>query len=146
MSLIATSNAVFTTVADTFRTRTKFLRLTAKGLRASTKYTITLDGIDYAWATKQDGKNLGEDLISDAEGELFFGILIEHPYNDNYTADTIHTELDLSERLNTQKIKNNYRVSSRLLELRAGDSYTVFQLPYRIILVDDKPNRIDEGL
>ncbi len=146
MSLVATSNAVFASVADTFRTRAKFVKFFAKGLRPNTKYSISVDGIEYGWAAKQIGKNLGDNLVSNDIGTLDFGLLVETPYNENYAFDTIITQLSKEERLNQQQIPNNYKTTTRLIELIAPNSYAAFQMPYRVLVVDDQPNRLEQGL
>lgn len=48
------------------------LELRAYGLKASTIHAVTLDGVDISSRIKQDGRLLGEGIITDASGEVSF--------------------------------------------------------------------------
>jgi len=62
------------------RTQNHYYRFAVAGLRPNTKHNITIDGVDYAFATKQFGKDFGADLLSDENGELKLGVLYELRY------------------------------------------------------------------
>ena len=61
------------------RIQTRNYKAIATGLFPNTIYTITIDGVDWSEGTKQEGKDFGASLVSDAEGSLSFEFLMEIP-------------------------------------------------------------------
>ena len=51
------------------------------GLMPNTKHTMYVDDVDHTALTRQNGKDFGDDLISDGNGELQVHVLYEIPYN-----------------------------------------------------------------
>ena len=75
------------------RSQMRFNRYQCNGLLPNTTYTITVDGIDYSNVTRQRGKDFGAALVSDANGNLQFGVLMEIPFarNQNFELPRTNT-------------------------------------------------------
>ncbi len=62
------------------RVQTRWNQLAFTGLFPNTTYTITVDGEDYTNATRQFGKDFGAPLVSNENGLLVLGVLMEIPF------------------------------------------------------------------
>ena len=59
------------------RTQNHRVELSTSGLLPNTKHTVTVNGVDHGFATKQFGKDFGAEMISDADGNLSCSLLFE---------------------------------------------------------------------
>ena len=99
------------------RTQNHYYEFAISGLLPNTKHSVTLDGVDHAFATKQKGKDFGADLISDANGQLRVGVLVElrFPRDQNFELPRRTTLQFQNEQLATESrqavnITKNYRI------------------------------------
>ena len=76
---------------NTTRTQTRWYSLQFSGLLPSTTYTITVDGEDYTNLTRQFGKDFGASLVTDADGSIRLGVLMEIPFGRNQNLELPRT-------------------------------------------------------
>ena len=131
MSSWATSNASFAVTTNKVRNvHTKFDHFTVANVKPNTKYSITLNGVDYGWASKPLGGDLGGDLVSNSNGILEFFMLREIPIFGRLVIDNIVPEDSSEEKKGARDIITEYT----LIELRAGGSYFPIRLDERSIV------------
>jgi hypothetical protein len=70
-----TTNAI-----NTPRSQNHYYEFAIFGLRPKTVHTVTFAGKDWTFATKQKGKDFGAAMISNADGELKVGMLVQFPF------------------------------------------------------------------
>jgi hypothetical protein len=147
MAVSATSSAAFAKAQDTYKTKVREIQLNAAGLLPNTTYRIAVEGVDYGFATRQLGKNLGDPLISDASGQIAILVTAEVPVAPQYgQIDGVSTAPNKDGILQTQNSPNNYRQTSKLLTLSAGDSVLQFQMPSTYYFIPNSPAALTEGL
>lgn len=121
------------------RTQNHFYQMRAAGLRPTTKHAITIDGVDYAFATRQFGKAFGDDLISNDNGEIVFGILYEIPFarDQNFELPQRQTLQFEADRVQTQNTRRNLNVVNnfKIIELISADGQSYTQLQLRLPLL-----------
>ncbi len=117
------------------RTQNHFYEYNITGLDPNTVHQITIDDVDHGFATKQNGKDFGEALISNADGELSIGVLFElrFPRDQNFELPRVNTlqfqnEQLASENRKTVNTVNNFRV----LEVASFNGSSRAQLVLRI--------------
>lgn len=140
MSVWTTSESVFEdTVSDTIRSKSYSVPVDCSGLKPSTKFSFYLDGIDLSWAAKPWGGRLGSDLVSDADGKLYFEFLFDFQYNGNYSFD----EQNAAPKSGDQYRKDGsiaaqtpyYYKTQKFLELKGvGGAYASTYLPLRLLV------------
>lgn len=147
MALSATSNSSFARVPDTYQTQAREVKMTAAGLMANTTYTISVEGTDYGFATRQLGKKLGDPLVSNSSGQLTFFIYAEVPFAAQYgQIDGVSSAPNKGSILQTQNSPNNYRQTTKLMTLSAPNGSNLqFEMPSTYYFVPTKPNKINEG-
>lgn len=64
----------------TIKSRAISFPLKASGLMPNTTYGIYVNGHDLGWATKPNGKNLGDPIVSDSGGRVSLTLLYEAKY------------------------------------------------------------------
>lgn len=69
-----------TTTTSVIQKETRDLVVSFSGLLPSTKHSLYVNGEDRTAVSRQYGKDFGDDLISDANGELFVLVLTETPF------------------------------------------------------------------
>jgi hypothetical protein len=144
MSIWATDPSVFDEkTLDTVRCNAHLICLKVNGLRPFTKHKFYIDGIDYSWACRQFGKNLGEDLISDGGGYIKFDVLGEFKYEGNYSFDNATSDQTENAYNQSQQINKstNFVKTYRFMELKAPDSYAFVNWPMRILVTAGHTNR-----
>jgi len=132
-----------TKALNVIRTQTHMVLFRVAGLRPNTKHLAYLDGQEYGFATKQFGKDLGEDLISDSSGAITVYVLYEVEFNR-----TQNFEFAVSQSLSFQNNQINQQASRqeaakvnnfRIFEFKSpdGNSYAQYrmELPLLLLLV-----------
>ena len=144
MPLWSTTNAVFDdTTSDTARSKAFNVPIECMGLKPNTKYNFFLDGVDYSWAAKPWGKNLGEDLVSDNEGKLSFYFLYDFQYEGNYAFDNLPATPVTGTQYNQQGNDQFYYYSTqRFVELKGAGSYVSAYFPLRLLIIPSHVNVI----
>lgn len=131
------------------RTQNHFYQCRATGLRPNTKHNVFIEGEDVGFRARQFGKVFGDDLISDENGQLLFGLLheIEFARNRNF-------ELPQSQTLSFQDGQVNNTAGSRqasqtvknnlIIELVSpdGQSQSQIVLKMNIILTAGPVNQL----
>jgi hypothetical protein len=116
-------------------------------MRPLTKYDILVNDIDYGWATKPWGKNLGDDIISDRNGKATVFILHEIPFEQSYTYDSFLNQTDSATQLRNQQTYQattvNIQTTAKTIQFSAPNSLITVILPVRIWLTLGHPNRSD---
>lgn len=144
MPISATSNTVFgitdLTVRSSVANRAEF---SVFGLKPSTKHSVTIDGISMNWAIKPWGKDLGDDLISDASGRVRFLLLHELDRENAYALDSIILDGKTSKLSGNPKDGPNFHKTHHTMEISAPDSYASLNIPVKIMVVPGKTNRSD---
>lgn len=143
MSIQATSNDYFTTLSlDPPITNNKLLELNCWGMKPNTKYEIYVNDVEFGWATKQWGKNLGDDLISDEKGQITVYVLSEIPFEASYAYD--HDRPDNSSptrNKQTDSKPSNIVNTLTTIELRAPNSIITIMRQTNILVTLGHPNR-----
>jgi hypothetical protein len=147
MTLQATSNDYFQTLTlDTPITTNEALRINVHGMRPLTEYNIMLNDIDYGWATRPWGKNLGDPIVSDRNGKVTVFILHEIPFEQSYSLDGIAMTTKKSQIRNQQndtQPTNNMQTTAKVVQFVAPNSTVTIILPIRIWITLGHPNRSD---
>lgn len=145
MPLAFTSNTSFTLSSDTFKTQCKGITIDFGGLKPLTRHDCLVDGLNYNWATKQFGKNIGDDLISDVKGKINITILFEIPYEGTIAHDNIVTRVDNNLLLGNQSEQrtNNYMVTNKVIEIKGNNSYAKYIKTFRFLINPYHANRIE---
>jgi hypothetical protein len=147
MALSATSNASFNSAPDTYQSAATEVRMTMAGLLPNTTYSITIEGGDYGFATRQFGKRLGQPLVSDKLGQLEIFLYAEVPFQVQYgPIDGVSSAPNKSGVLQTQNSRTNYRQTTKVVTLSAPGSVLEFEMPSTYYFVPTKPNQINEGI
>lgn len=131
------------------RTQNHFYQFAASGLRPNTKHNVFIEDEDVGFRTRQFGKEFGADLISNENGELFFGILheIEFARNRNFELPQGQTLSFQDSQVNntagsrqaSQTVKNNLIVE---LISPDGQSQTQIVMNLNIILTAGPVNQL----
>jgi len=122
------------------RTQNHAYSFHVNGLKPNTKHKMYVDGVDNTWATKQHGKDFGDDLISNGDGALSVQLLAQwaYPRNQNFelpeqqsVAFQTNNVGQGSTQASTKRV-NNYVI----IEIKSDDSlsYAQFQLKLNLIL------------
>lgn len=144
MPLVATSNTFLDDISyDTFQTRNHTWNMKFWGLKPNTKHDLYVDGVEYNWAAKQFGKDLGADLVSDSDGKLLFNLFYEFPFEGTYSLDMSNKNQNLGSGSSVTSVDCKYVKTDIVVELRAGNSVTTHRIPYRICYVQGHTNRSD---
>jgi hypothetical protein len=145
MPVWATSNTVFDdTTTDTLRSKAFNIPIESGSLKPNTKYDFYLDSILYNWACKPWGKNLGDDLVSDDEGKLYFNFLYDFQYEGNYAFDNLPVTPVTGSQYNQQGADQFYYfTTNRFLELKGAGSYVSAYFPLRLLIIPSHVNRIE---
>jgi len=116
-----------TQALNTGRTQNHFYELRCFGLRPSTVHTITFMGVDHGFATRQFGKDFGASLISDSDGELKLGMLVQLPYSRdlNFELPQTQTLQYQSEQLNANRKAVNTADNYREVKITSADGRSV---------------------
>lgn len=140
-----TSNSAFALSSDTFKTQTKAVELPFIGLKSSTKHDVFVDGINYNWATKQFGKNLGDDLVSDERGRLTIIIYLEIPYEGTVSYDNIihNTNQNVLIGNQSEAKARNYMTTNKVIEVKGDNSYGKYLKTLRILVNPAHVNRAE---
>lgn len=145
MPIVSVSNVDINTLDyDTFTARTLNFPVSAKSLKAFTQYDLYVDEVNYNWAAKQFGKDLGDPLVSDQEGRLYFTVLLEFPYEGTYAYDEVQYDSNQG-KLGSQTNRNvNYVQSYMDVELRVGSEVvSKMKVSKPIIVTPGHTNRSD---
>ena len=108
------------TALNIVRTQNHYYELDFFGLVPNTIHTITFQGRDWGYATKQLGKDFGDNLVSNDNGEIRTGILMEllFPRDQNF---------ELPKRT-TLQYQNEQLSSGSKKAVNIIDNYRVFEL------------------
>jgi hypothetical protein len=144
MPLWSTSNVVFAdTTQDTLRSKAFNVPISVTGLKPNTKYDFYLDSVLYTWACKPFGKNLGDNLVSDASGKLTFYFLYDFQYEGNYAFDDLPVTPQTGSQYNQQGTDQYYYYkTNRFIELKGPGSYASAYFPLRLLIIPSHVNRI----
>lgn len=145
MAVQATSNLVFeNTMSDTMRSKCFQVPVSATGLQPGTSYAFYLDSIDYSWASKPYGGNLGDPLIPDQYGSLNFYFLYDFQYEGNYSFDDMQVSpQDTSQYQQQGTDALYYMTTNRYIQLiSAGGSEASAYVPLRLLIIPSHVNRI----
>ena len=122
------------------RTQNHFYELGARGLTPSTKHNIYLDDEDIGFRTKQFGKDFGDDLITDENGTIFFGVLLQLPFprDQNFELpeqQTVSFQTNMFGPGADPRIAKTV-INYRIVELRStsGLSYAQFRIQFPLVL------------
>lgn len=121
-----------------------------KGLRPNTKHKMYLENVDYTWACKGWGQNLGEDILSDADGFATVYVLYEIPFSRpaQYEFEEKQSISYNNKKLNSQnaRMEDVVYVQWKSFELKSADglSQAVFQMHFHIVMVNGDFNRIEQ--
>lgn len=146
MSVQATSNTYFTELTiGTPITTNQALEYNIWGMIPNTNYTCYVNDVDYSWATKQWGKNLGESITSDANGKARFFILFEIPFEASYSYDFDNTNQTIYDQRNNQNNQfptDNIHQMVRTITLISASGHTIsIRSRQRIWVILGHPNR-----
>lgn len=83
-------------------------------LNPGTKYRIFMNDIDVSWAAKQYGKDLGDTLIADSNGNLRFRLLTEQPFESPFFSE--NNQISYSAQQNTNLNKQETKRKTKLFE------------------------------
>lgn len=142
-------DSMSTLATDTSRTTVKAIKLSFGGLRPNTKHKMYLDGVDYTWACKGFGQNLGEDILSDENGQVNVTVLYEIPYSfpSNYELPTGNPISDIRNSVGAQNSRESRRIYQdyKTWTIRSLDglSEAHHQRRFDIVLVDGDYNKIE---
>ena len=129
MSIQATSNTYLTELTiDAPITTNQEIRYQVWGLIPNTNYTCYINDVDYSWATRQWGKNLGEPITSDESGKALFFVLHEMPFEASYSYDLENTDqnvYDLRNQQNKQFPTRNIHQTVRSMQLISASGHTI---------------------
>ena len=117
------------------RTQNKRYRLRFAGLLPRTKHSITIDGVDYGYATRQIGSDFGDDLVSDQDGILDVIILYEIPFNrtQNFELPQTPTLAFQEGIVNRQSSQDLANVSNYILiEVKSANENSYAQYSMRL--------------
>jgi hypothetical protein len=101
------------------KTRCFPIELSCSDMPINTQYDVYMDGVKINAFCKPYGKNLGGDIISDANGKIMVLLLLDIPYDANY--------------LTTQNTTEGYYTQAKIIEFRdpSGKS-SKLQLPINL--------------
>jgi len=151
MSFNSFSNtSISTTIEDTHRSGVHCYKMTFTGLRPSTKHKVYLDGVDYTWACRGWGQNLGEDIITDINGVAKVHVYYEIPFSRPavYETKTPESIAYYSNRINNKnkRMEDVVQVQYKVFEIRSADSqsYATAQMHFHICIIKGDVNRIEQ--
>lgn len=151
MSYNAFSNTSISALAkDTFRSTNHMYAFTFTGLRPLTKHKVYLEDVDYTWACKGWGQNIGEEILSDANGEAKVYILYELPFSapSAYEIKEPNSINFASNRLSNQnkRVENQISTYYKTFEIKSADglSHAIVQREFNIVLFNADYNRIEQ--
>lgn len=132
-------NNLTTRAQNITRTQNHYYHMRASGLRPNTKHNIFIEGIDRGYSTRQFGKNFGEDLISDENGEIRYGVLYELEYNRDKNFEIPSKQQTDPNNQQGSKKPSRIFVENKIIELISpdGGSQCQFVLKLNIILTDN---------
>jgi hypothetical protein len=144
MPLWNTTSDVFSDVtSDTVRSKTFNVPADVSGLKAKTNYDFYLDGVQYNWACKPFGRQLGDQLVSDPEGKLKFNFLYDFQYEGNYAFDNLPATPVTGSQYNQQETDSYYYfTTTRFIELKGANSYASAYFPLRLLIIPSHVNNI----
>lgn len=145
MSLQATSNSYYQTLTlDPPITTNGLIRFDAWGMKPNTKYDIFVNDVDYGWATKPWGKNLGDQIVSDSNGKAVFFILTEIPFEASYAYDRViadNNTVQSRNQQNNQLSSVNLNETVRTIQLIAPGSTITIKTRVIMWITLGHPNR-----
>ena len=151
MSYNAFSNNSITSVSnDTFRTNSHCYKFTYSGLRPNTKHKMYLDGSDYTWACRGFGQNLGEDLLSNNNGQLTVYVLYEIPFSKPaaYEIKEKDSVAFYTDKFNTPngRMEDTVHVQWKKFEIQSADglSHAETLVHFHTVLVNADYNKIEQ--
>lgn len=142
--------SISTTNDDTYRTAAHAYNMAFVGLRPNTKHKIYLDGIDYTWAAKGYGQNLGEDILSTEKGTASLMVYFEIPLSRpaQFELDVPNTLSFYSNKVGNQnkRMEDAVNVNWKTWEIRSADglSNAMLNMHFHIALVYGDVNRIQQ--
>ena len=121
------------------RTQNHRYRFLFNGLLPNTKHKMYIDGVDYTFATRQLGKDFGDDLISGPSGELDVFVLYEIPFSRDQNFELPQTQsVAYQEQIYNNQESKTYRVVNNyvLFEVKSADenSYAQYSMRNSILL------------
>lgn len=81
------ANTLTPTVANLRNVRAVNLPFTIPGLMPNSYFTFWLNNTDMTWATRQTGKKMGQPLLSDERGGVYFEFMAEMFTNEAASQD-----------------------------------------------------------
>ncbi len=143
MSFNSFSNVSISTLAsDTQRAGAMCYRMTFKGLRPNTKHKMYLENVDFSWACRTYGKNIGEDMISDENGDLIVFVYYEIPFVKpaDFEIDETQSVAYSSSRINNtnRRMEDAVSVQWKSFEVRSDDglSHAILNMHFHIPIVN----------
>lgn len=97
-------NALTTTTKRISKVRCFPMELSCADMPINTQYDVYMDGVKINAFVKPYGKNLGDPIISDANGKIVVLLLLDIPYDANY--------------LTAQKTVEGYYTQAKIIEFR----------------------------
>lgn len=151
MSYNAFSNAsINTTTMDTRASAAHTYDWIFEGLRPNTKHKMFLDDVDYTWACRGWGQNLGEEITSDNTGMARVFVLYEIPFQQPASYEMkIPSSLGGSgNRINNQngRFEDSVMTYYKTFEIKSADglSHAIIHLPFPIVLINTDYNTIEQ--
>ena len=120
------------------RVQAHFYQFAANGLRPLTKHNIFIEGEDRGFATRQFGKAFGDDLISDENGVIQFGLLHEIAFNREQLFELPQGQtLSFQDRQIAQTTRQSSAtvVNNLIIELISPDEQSQAQFVVRLNLL-----------
>lgn len=81
------ANTLTPTVANLRNVRAVILPFSIPGLMPNSYFTFWLNNTDMTWATRQSGKKMGQPILSNDKGSVFFEYLAEMFTNEAASQD-----------------------------------------------------------
>lgn len=145
-----TNTSISTQSHDTFRSATHTYKMRFSGLRPNTKHKMYLEDVDYTWACKGWGQNLGEDLLSSSDGNLTVYVLYEIPFSRPSLYENKETQsvAFYSNKFNNQnkRMEDVVDVQWKTFEVRSADnmSHAATKMHFHIVLINGDYNRQEQ--
>jgi hypothetical protein len=119
------------------RVQTHKLTLGFNGLLPRTKHILYMDGVDHSFASRQMGKEPGDDIISDANGEAVVEFYYEVPFARDQNFELPQTpSLSFQESVLSDSRRQNLVTNVLKIELKSSNeqSYAQYLLNLDLLL------------
>lgn len=117
------------------------------GLRPNTKHKVYLDGVDYTWACKGWGQNLGEDILTNEYGVADFRVLFETSRQGRaeLEEETVNSVAYYSGKVNpaNRSIEDVVKTSKKTFYIRSADGLSSGQQIFHFHMVS-KHNPVNQ--